>query len=444
MNRRDLEVWLSIQAIDVSLDFGQEPIPVGTLALFQGKTYFEYAEAFLSKALSLSPIHLPTRSGLMPIGKDPFEGLPGVLDDSLPDGWGRLLWDRHLSALGVSLRSLTPLHRLALVGSNGMGALVYQAQSNHPSTQHGNARHTDAWPWVSQVPETEPWSLDAMSAAAATIVQGQPSDVLEQWVHLNGSSGGARPKTLAQVSNDRNTLIITPTNLGETMDASLRPWIIKFPNQSDGDHSGVVEFIYGEMARLAGLTMPPTHLFQSSSGAGFFGVERFDRWFDETAGHYRRVHLHSVAGLLHANFRVPSLDYADVLKLARVLTRDSQQVAMAFRLAVFNVLAHNRDDHAKNIAFLMDETGTWSLAPAFDLTFSHGPGGEQSMLVAGQGKDPSIEDLMRLADQAGMESSHAAEVIKQVQSALAQWPSLAKAHGLDGALIGRIQAALQV
>ena len=117
---------------------------------------------------------------------------------------------------------------------------------------------------------------------------------------------------------------------------------------------------------------------------------------------------------------------------------------MAFSLAVFNVLAHNRDDHAKNIAFLMDERGTWSLAPAFDLTFSNGPGGEQSMMVAGQGKDPSIEDLVRLADQAGIQPSYAAQVIEQVQSALAQWPSLAKAEELDGALIERIRTALRV
>jgi serine/threonine-protein kinase HipA len=177
------------------------------------------------------------------------------------------------------------------------------------------------------------------------------------------------------------------------------------------------------MARAAGIVMPETHLFGADKKR-YFGIQRFDRDGD------RRVHMHSLSGLLHADHRAPTLDYDALLTATLALTRDATEMARAFRLACFNVLAHNRDDHAKNVSFLLDDkTGRWTLAPAYDLTFSSGPGGEQSMLVMGEGRAPGVEHLRALAKKHGLKKGEA--VIDGVRAAVARWSEHADAAGLS-------------
>ena len=146
--------------------------------------------------------------------------------------------------------------------------------------------------------------------------------------------------------------------------------------------------------------------------------------------------MHSVCGLLHSDFRIPSLDYENLISLTLVMTRDIREVEKMFRLAVFNILAHNRDDHAKNFSFLMDTEGRWKLSPAYDLTFSSGPGGEQSTMVMGEGKNPGIGHLIKLGNEANIAKSRVIEIIEQTRSALESWPILAKQCGVS---IGKIQ-----
>src|SRR5690606_1296666 len=136
-------------------------------------------------------------------------------------------------------------------------------------------------------------------------------------------------------------------------------------------------------------------------------------------------------GLLHSDFRVPSLDYEDLLNLTGALTKDIREVEKMYRLAVFNVLAHNRDDHAKNFSFLMDEKGEWKLAPAYDLTFSNGPNGEQSTMVMGEGRNPTLTHLVKLGLDAKLPKKLIDETIAQTRHALAQWVPLSKAYGVS-------------
>lgn len=152
--------------------------------------------------------------------------------------------------------------------------------------------------------------------------------------------------------------------------------------------------------------------------------------------------MHTASGLLHADFRMPSLDYNDLITLTAVLTRDVREVEKMFRLAVFNVLAHNRDDHAKNFSFLMDETGTWTLAPAYDLTFSSGLGGEQSTMVLGEGRNPRIEHLNALGLEAKIPLTRIKEIIDQTQTALQKWRLLSKQHGVLRSTIDLIDKTL--
>ena len=154
-------------------------------------------------------------------------------------------------------------------------------------------------------------------------------------------------------------------------DKAYNLYLVKFPNTQDGIDSGAVEYVYALMAKEAGIAMPDVHLFSAKDGPGYFAARRFD------CEGTRRYHMHSVSGLLHADFRVPSLDYQDLLTLTFTLTRDIREVEKMYRLAVFNVLSHNRDDHAKNFSFLMDAKGEWRLSGAYDPTFSAGPGGDK-------------------------------------------------------------------
>lgn len=145
--------------------------------------------------------------------------------------------------------------------------------------------------------------------------------------------------------------------------------------------------------------------------------------------------MHTACGLLHSDFRTPSLDYEDLTALTSRLTRDVREVEKMYQLAVFNVLAHNRDDHAKNFSFLMDEQGQWKLSPAYDLTFSSGPRGEQSTMVMGEGRNPKAEHLIKLGEDAKINKDRIHEIIEQTQANLAKWPVLAKRYGVSAANI---------
>ena len=216
-------------------------------------------------------------------------------------------------------------------------------------------------------------------------------------------------------------------------------WIVKFTAETDAPDAGAIEYAYSLMARDAGIDMPPTRLFETSEGDRFFGVRRFDR-----SGN-RRYHVHTFGNLIHSDFRIPSADYADLLKATSLLTRNHQDVLRVFRRMVFNALAHNRDDHVKNFAFLLDDsTGDWTLSPAYDLLHSPGPGGEHSMTFAGEGKKPEHSHMLRLAERAGVSEREAIAIIDEVHSAVSHWSRHAARAGVAEASIERIAQSLSL
>lgn len=407
------ELWQPVQDIQVQLDFGDTRYNVGRLAERDRRIYFEYDGDFIRKGLEISPFKLPLKPGVESFSPDPFEGLPGVFNDSLPDGWGRLLFDRYVRGFGVNPAAVSPLDRLAHVGNKAIGALCYVP--DHSPALTGDAIN-----------------LDRLAGDAQRVIEGEAGDVVADLLALNGSSAGARPKALIGVSEDRQRII---HGGGEGDDKNYAPWIVKFANTQDGVDAGTIEYVYALMARQAGLEMAETHLFPAQGPcAGYFATARFDR----LAGG-RRLHVHSASGLLHADFRVPLLDYRDLLTLAQRLTRDMREVEKLYRLAVFNVLAHNRDDHAKNFAFLMNDAGEWRFAPVYDVTFSNGPGGEQSTMVMGEGRAPGIAQLEALAADAKIPAKRASDIIEATQQALSGWPDLAQQYGVSTDNITYIQ-----
>lgn len=404
----------SINELKVGIDFGKNTIPVGRLATRDNRIYFEYDEGFLKTGLELSPFKLPLSPGLQVFNYQPFEGLPGVFNDSLPDGWGRLLFDRFIRSIQMLPEEFSPLDRLAYVGNSGLGALVYEPDY---SLKEKDKHELD---------------LDLLSQHTHEILEGEADEVLEELINLNGSSAGARPKALIGLDQRRSHIISGSSDL----ESDQEYWLVKFGNSRDGSDAGAIEYVYAIMAKEAGVEMMPVHLFEAKTGSGYFATQRFDRNGSE------RYHMHTASGLLHSDFRSPSLDYEDLTNLTSVLTKDVREVEKMVRLAVFNVLSHNRDDHGKNFSFLMDEKGEWKLSPAYDLTFSSGPRGHQSTMVMGEGQSPSISHLLKLGEEGGLSQANVSEIIEQTQNALSHWERLAREYGVSKANRNQISSRI--
>jgi serine/threonine-protein kinase HipA len=388
------------ELLTVYLDARNQRRKVGRLAFKDRQVLFEYDASFIASDIEISPIKLPLRPGVSIADTLIFDGLFGVFNDSLPDGWGRLLLDRTVEKYGVHRGQLNPLDRLAYVGRHGMGALSYEPELGFKNT------------------DEVPLTLDKLAEESAAVLAGENEEVFEELLRLNGSSSGARPKIVAQVSTDKKRIIHGQRELHP----GFAHWMIKFPSSQDVHDVGAIEYAYSLMSKDAGVEMPETHLFRTKRNK-YFGTKRFDRDIDA------RIHMHSLGGLIHADHRSPSLDYDTVLRVTLALTRNIHDAEKAYTLACFNVLAHNRDDHVKNFSFLLNARNEWIFAPAYDLTFSYGPGGEQSMLVMGEGRNPGTAQLQALGKQHGIKS--APEILAKVKRAVANWPRYAELAGVS-------------
>ena len=237
--------------------------------------------------------------------------------------------------------------------------------------------------------------LDQIAQECQKILETESSDDLDRLFNLGGSSGGAQPKILT-------------TYEGED-------WIIKFPSSLDSREIGLIEFEYAQCAKACGIEMAETKLFSSRRCQGYFGTKRFDREKDEGAK-IKKIHMVSAGGLLETSHRIPNLDYHLLMKLTQIMTGSFEEIEKLYRLMCFNVFAHNRDDHARNFSYLYDEEkGVWKLSPAYDLTYSSSIGGEHATCVNGNGKNPGMEDILAVAENASISSAKAQKIARDVQ-----------------------------
>ncbi len=402
-----------MRQVEVRLRFAPDrEFLVGRLAEAGRRLYFEYDSAFVAGGLQISPFKLLLQVGAIEHRDRAFGPLPGVFDDSMPDGWGRLLMDRHFRQQGLDPRSISVLDRLLWLGTRSLGALSY-----HPAPESAPAQALD---------------LQALLGHATDVLSGEASEVLPQLLRAGGSPGGARPKVLVGLRGDE---VLSGE---DELPTGFEHWLVKFAACQELADAGPVEYAYALMARAAGMEMPPVRLLALGEQTRCFAVQRFDR----LPGN-RRLHLHSFANLLHADFRVPSLDYADLFRVTQALTRNHQDLLRAFRLMLFNIAAHNRDDHGKNVAFLMDDQGAWRLAPAFDLTFSPGPGGEHSTTVAGEGRAPGLDQVQTLARQFGLRPRELDALRESVNAAIELWAEFAEQAECRRSVTKEIAARLQ-
>ena len=378
----------------------EEKRVVGQLALSNNRIYFEYDASFLLNPIWLSPFKLPPETGLKENPDKSLGHLFGLFNDSLPDGWGLLLMDRFLRKKGVDVSKLTSIDRLAFFGASTMGALTYEPVFDYEK-------------------EVVAFDLHDLSMQSRKIMIGETETVLPQLMRAGGSPGGARPKVLAGVCGSK--IISGEENLPD----EFQHWIIKFGSENDFNDSGAVEYAYSIMARNAGIDMTETRLFKTNEGDRFFGIRRFDR------DNNRRFHVHTFGNMIHADFRIPSTDYSDFFKVIKILTKNHADVVRGFRQMIFNILANNRDDHVKNVSFMIDENEEWRLTPAYDLTFSDGPGGEHSMTVRGEGQSPGRNDITTIGREAGLSRTEINNCIDQVIAAVENWQENAKAAGVS-------------
>ena len=241
---------------------------------------------------------------------------------------------------------------------------------------------------------------------------------------LGGGSGGSRPKSDVGFAAD-GTIRAGDAADGDCGAGGSKQWIVKFPADTDPADIGPMEEAYAQMARAAKIDMAETRLMESEKGPGHFATRRFDR-----PGEGGRIHMVSLGGLLEASQHYPSIEYSDFLEAVSAVTRDVRDVEKAFRRMVFNVLANNRDDHARQHAFLMDEAGDWHLSPAYDLTYAKGPGGEHYMAVMGEGRYITRQHVERLASQHRLKQEWVNQVIDEVRPATADWPQWACEAGV--------------
>lgn len=380
-------------------DPADPPRDVARLAMDGRRAVLEWTPAAIAQGHALDPLLYPLAPGLHRARGDLFGGLHGFLADALPDAWGRRLTDRRLARQGRRPETLTPLERLALVGEGGRGALSF-----HPADAETGA--------------PEPLDLDALAEEALGLLLGA-ADAGPELTRGGSASGGARPKAHVWLAGE--TAALAPF-------AGATEWIVKFRAPGDPDDAGPLEAAYAAMAVAAGLEVAPVRLLASRAGAAFFATQRFDR--TSKGG---RAHQITLAGALEAPPGETALGYDQFFRATRAITRNAADVAAAFARMVFNVLAHNRDDHARQHGFLVDAAGRWRLAPAYDLTWSAGPGGEHELDVAGEAKTISGAAVRRLGAGHGLKPSAVEEVIDRVRAAVADWPAFAAEAGVSAA-----------
>jgi len=409
-----------------------------TLADAGAAANFEYEPGFAASGIEVAPIAMPLAAGrtyrFPALAGESFSGLPGLLADSLPDRYGHALIDAWLATQGRQPDSFDAIERLCYVGQRGMGALEFKpAHGPKPSTSHAID--------VAALAELAAEVLAAREDLAASLQRPGRREALREILRVGSSAGGARAKAL--IAFDPATEEVRSGQL--EADGRFEHWILKFDGVEDRTRDlgnsrgyGVVEWVYSELASRAGIEMSECRLLEEG-GRSHFMTRRFDR-----GPRGEKVHMQSLAALAHLDFnQAGAHSYEQAFQTIRRLGLPNEASVQQFRRMVFNVVARNQDDHVKNIAFLMDRQGRWSLSPAFDVVYAHNPEGRQTrrhqMSLGGKRDDFTVEDLRRVGELASLKRGQAGEILAEVTAAVGAWPRLARDAGLDEPRIERIR-----
>lgn len=403
---------------------------IGAVALKEGDTAarFDYAREFMGSGVEVSPFTMPLSSRVYSfpaLAKESFHGLPGLLSDSLPDRYGNALINAWLALQGRPPNDLNPVERLCYVGNRGMGALEFRPSTGpDPDTSHD----VD----VAELVRLASAVLQERAALDLSLSEADERG-LETILKVGTSAGGARAKALIAWNPATNEIRSGQLEL----EPPFEHWMLKFDGVSNNRDReladpmgfGRVEMAYHRMAVDCGITMMPCRLYEEG-GRAHFMTRRFDRTADG-----KKVHMQSLGGLRHFDFNAAGAHgYEEAIQTIRMLGRGREDVEQMVRRAIFNVVARNQDDHVKNIAFLMDRKGQWSLAPAFDVTWSYNPDGlwtgSHQMSFNGKRDGFSREDVDAVGEVAFLPRGLARQILDEVLEVVSHWREYARESGV--------------
>ena len=416
---------------------------IGAVSLLDGEEVaaFEYDAAFARSGIELSPLVMPLSRRVYrfpELSRQTFLGLPGMLADSLPDRFGNALIDAWLATQGRQPGSFNAVERLCYIGERGMGALEFAPVIGPGAKQ---ATRID----VDKLVELASRVLSHRHDLQVSFADQGKEDALRDILRVGTSAGGARAKAVIAWNPVTNEVRSGQLRAGD----GFEYWLLKFDGVSgnrdkeleDPKGYGIIEYAYYLMARDCGIDISECRLFEEN-GRRHFMTRRFDRL---PGGD--KLHMQSLCALAHYDFNMAGAhSYEQALLVMRQLGLPMRDLEQQFRRMVFNIVARNQDDHVKNIAFLMDRQGNWSLSPAFDMTYSFNPGGtwtaSHQMTMNGKREHFILDDFRACAKTAALKRGSAEKIIAEVQGTVANWRDYAELAGVPGANAERIQQTL--
>ena len=406
---------------------------IGAVSLEDGAdiAVFAYEPAFIESGIQVAPLMMPLGNQVFSfpsLNRRSFRGLSGLLADSLPDRYGNTLIDAWLATQGRTPESFNAVERLCYTGVRGMGALEFAPAQGPRPRKASKIKIDDLVALASEI-------LTHRDDLRVSFADEKKAGALRDILRVGTSAGGARAKAVIAWNAQTNEVRSGQVAAGDGFDY----WLLKFDgvkgNQdkelADPQGYGAVEYAYAQMAIAAGVTVAEHRLLEEG-GRRHFMTKRFDRL--PGGG---KLHMQSLAAIAHFDFNDRNAySYEQALFVMRRLGLPMKAIEEQFRRMAFNIIARNQDDHVKNIAFLMDRTGAWSLSPAFDITWSHNPVGEwtarHQMSMNGKRDAFSLEDFQACAQTASLNRSHVVTILKEVQAAVEDWPRFAEAAGVEG------------
>ena len=414
---------------------------IGAVAIDDGETFatFQYNPEFVGSGIELSPIKMPLnrRPYRFPdLPRETFYGLPGMVADSLPDKFGNALIDAWLDAQGRPPESLNAVERLCYVGPRAMGALEY-----HPSKRELDS---DVPLDISHLVELANRVLQQREGFATTL---EDEEGLADILRVGTSAGGARAKAVIAWNRDTGEVRSGQVDADE----GFEHWLLKFDGIShnrdrelvDPQGFGLIELAYARMAQEAGIEMTECRIFEEQ-GRHHFMTRRFDRLADGD-----KLHMQSLGAMAHFDYNAPGAhSYEQCFTVIRKLGMSTEVMEQQFRRMAFNIIARNQDDHVKNIAFLMDKKGRWSLSPAFDLTYSYNPRGAwtstHQMSMNGKRADFTVQDFVACGRKASLKRGRPKAIVKEICQVVRRWPQFAEEAGVFSSHIRDIERNFRV
>jgi serine/threonine-protein kinase HipA len=404
-----------IRAIQVNI-WGQFVGAVAPLRNKPGYYEFSYAPEFEKGRLELSPIMMKMKAkrrfSFPALAQETFHGLPGLLADSLPDKFGNALIDEYLARRGILPKDITSLQRLLYVGRRSMGALEFEPAETE----------------LRGAAASLPLDMAHLVEDARRALKGEFSQIAQDIIDIGSSAGGARAKAVIGWNRQTNQVVSGQFDLPE----GFEHWLLKFDVGADGELGtaagfGRIEYAHYQMAAAAGIEMSECRLLEEG-GRAHFMTRRFDRDGNQ------KLHAQSLCGLMHLDFNMPYVhSYDQYLRTVLGLRLGADALEQAWARCAFNIAIVNCDDHTKNLGFLMERSGQWRLAPAYDTCFAHNPGEGKwtrwhQMQVGGKKWEISAEDLLQLAKT--YDIRRARERLQQIRDAVSRWPEFAATAGV--------------